>query len=179
MFEYLKTPLVSFILFVLIVNVIFYLKNMKNLLHLITFIVSFLAAAALVVLKTLEIALPKLLDRDMEFYVAILCGVLVLVNIIFLKKKEKNEALYKEVPTALDRNILGYLDASGKLIKLTNCFFDELNLIEKEQKKWFEHIAKIYYNSEEISSSNPSSLFNAIVSFASVPSFSSKALSNS
>ena len=151
MFEYLKTPLVSFILFVLIVNVIFYLKNMKNLLHLITFIVSFLAVAALVVLKTLEIALPKLLDRDMEFYVAIVCGVLVLVNIIFLKKKEKNEALYKEVPTALDRNILGYLDASGKLIKLTNCFFDELNLIEKEQKKWFERIAKIYYNSEEIS----------------------------
>ena len=151
MIDYIKTPAIIFILFALIVNVVFYLKNMKKVCFLITLIVSLLIPAGLIVLKTLEINLPDVGSLKFEWLCSIASAVIIVLNVFLLKSNDKSVELFKMVPAALDRKIIGYLDEKGKLIKFTSYFFDELDLIEKEQDKWYEHINKIYYNSEEVS----------------------------
>ena len=150
MIDYLKTPIIIFILFALIINVIFYLKNMKRVSYLITLIISFLIPASLIVLKILEISLPEVFGLKIEWLCGILAAILVALNGCLLKLNDKHSELFKQIPSALDRKILGYLDKDGKLIKFSSYFYDELDLVEKEQAKWYEHINKIYYNSEEL-----------------------------
>ena len=159
MLDYLKTPVIIFILFVFVVNVLFFVKNIKRMLYLVTLIISFIIPAALFVLKYLEISLPDVLNLKIEWLCAIASAVLVVLNICFLKAKTSNNEFFKAIPAALDRKILGYLDKDGKLIHFSQYFFEELDLDEKEQKKWNEHVSKIYYNSVEISYSD---LLNAL-----------------
>lgn len=150
MIDYLKTPVIIFMLFILVINVIFYLKNMRRLSSLITLICTLLIVGALFVLRTLNIILPQILNLEVEWVCAIVCAILLLVNVI-LSGIDKSSDLFKEIPAALDRKIVGYLDKDGRLIKFAPYFFEELNLLDKEQKKWYKNIAKIFYNSKELS----------------------------
>ena len=150
MIEYLSTPIIIFILFALVLNAVIYLNDMFNIGKLIILIMALLIPVALIVLNTVNVALPSVGTWRFEWLCGIASGALILVNIILLWRKDKNSDLYKEVPVALDRKIIGFLDKDSKLINFTPYFFDELNLLEKEQPKWFSNVDKIYYNSKEI-----------------------------
>ena len=151
MIDYLKSPAIIFMLFVLVVNVIFFVKNISKLNYLITLILSFIIPAALLVLKALEINLPEVLTLKIEWLCDIACALIIIENACVLKfKNNKDNDLFKAIPSALNRKIIGYLDNEGKLINFTQYFFEELNLFDKDQKKWYEHINQIFYNSEEV-----------------------------
>lgn len=151
MIDYLKTPEIMLIVFVLVVNAIIYIKNMKKISGLICLVVSFIIPAVLIVLKVLNIALPNIGTFTIEIICAIVSTIILLINIILpFNNNSKDNELYCAAPGALDRKILGYLDSEGKLIKLTSYFFDAINVFDKEQKNWFNHIQKIYYNSQVV-----------------------------
>ena len=150
MIDYLKTPVIIFMLFILIINVIFYLKNMRKLSTLIMLICTFLIVGALFVLRTLNIILPQVLNLEVEWICAIVCAVILVLNVILFSANKKG-GFYKEIPTTLERKIIGYLDKNGKLIEFTPYFFEELDLLDKEQKKWYKNVDKIFYNNKELS----------------------------
>ena len=151
MIDYLKTPAIIFILFALVVNIILSLKTIKKITTIITLIITALIPVCLVVLKLLEVALPKVGSLDFEWLCAIASGAIVILNAILLLIGDKNVELFKEVPSSLEHKIMGYLNGEGTLIKFTPYFFDELGIDSKESKKWYEHVNKIFYNSLEVS----------------------------
>lgn len=151
MIDYLKTPAIMLIVFALIINAILYIKNMKKIGGLICLIFSFIIPAALIVLKALNISLPNVGSFTIEIICAVVSAIIIIINVILSFGNASNDnELYYAAPGALDRKILGYLDGEGKLIQLTPYFYDAINIFDKEKKNWFNHIQKIYYNSQQV-----------------------------
>ena len=150
MIDYLLKPIMIFMIFVLIINAIIYVKDMLNVVKLVTLIIAFLIPAALIVFKLANLTLPDTEPWAFEWFCGMVSALSLIVNVALLRKKDIYNELYKEVPTALDRKIIGYLNGDGKLLSFTPYFFEELNLFDKEQKKWFQHVSKIYFNSAEV-----------------------------
>ena len=150
MIEYLSTPIIIVMLFALVVNAVIYLKDMLNIGKLIILIIALLIPGALIILKALEVELPGVGTWKLEWLCGIASCALVILNVALLSMKDKNDELFKAIPSALDRKILGFLDSDGKLIHFSSYFYEELNLIDKEQDKWFQHVDKMYYNSVEV-----------------------------